>query len=56
MIIFKDKANLIKLSGADSYNLPFDIIPTQKREDSRPPLGYCGLRRGLFSRGEASAL
>jgi hypothetical protein len=34
----------------------FDILPALKGEDSRPPLGYCGLRRCLFSRCEASAL
>src|SRR6056297_897452 len=32
-----------------------DILPAVKGEDSRPPLGYCGLRRGLFLRCECTS-
>jgi hypothetical protein len=49
---------------SDGYSQPvvfdttvlIDILPALKGEDSRPPLGYCGSRRSLFSRCKASAL
>ena len=52
-----NRLDVDRLDDADRERVEtaIDILPALKGEDSRPALGYCGLRRGLFLRCERTS-